>query len=204
MPFVGAPDTVRATLEFVWAGQIVAITISVKKPTGWDSTDYDDLNDALRSWWTSSLKGRMSDRAVLQKINILDLSSPTAPSIEYPVTPPEPGSVVIASVPNNTSLVTSFKTDLRGRSYRGRAYMVGIPISDTLNSVTATTTYATNMTLVWLALTAALTALSMQHVVVSRYTNNAPRLVADVTPITEYFTEVNLDSQRRRLAGRGT
>jgi hypothetical protein len=43
------------------------------------------------------------------------------------------------------------------------------------------------------------------HVVVSRYHLGAPRVTGIATPVITYLaTDNNVDSQRRRLTGRGT
>lgn len=203
MPFSPAAGTVRATLEFVWRGQIVAITISVRKPTGFDATDYDTLSAELLDWYQDAYKAYVSTQCALQKINILDLSSAIAPSIEYPISPNIPGGNIGGATALNATLVTSFKTDQRGRSYRGRNYFVGLPAPSMVDSGSVSSGVAAGITLVYAALAVRLASISMEHVVVSRQQNGVIMPVAVVTPVTEYFTETNIDSQRRRLVGRG-
>lgn len=204
MAFVPAANTVRATLEFVWGGQIVAITVSVRKLDGWDFPDYEQLKDHLENWWNTNLKPGLSTGIGLQKINVLDLNSSSAPSVEFPISPISYGGNPNASVPLNSAIVTSFKTPLRGRSYRGRAYMPGLTISSLLNPGVVTSAFAASLVTSWLALVTLLTGSGMEHVVVSRVQEGVELLSAVVTGITEYFVEQNLDSQRRRLVGRGS
>lgn len=203
MAFIPAPNTVKVTLSFLWAGQIVEMTLAVRKASAWDTSEMDDLAAVVKTWWDSSLKNLMSSVVGFTNINLLDMTTDSSPSIDYPVSPVEFGANGTGSVQNNVSLVTSFKTDKRGRSYRGRSYMVGVPGNAIFNSGTATAAYSAGLVASWLALVAAFVGNAWEHVVVSRYHDLAARLVADIEPITAYSVELNFDSQRRRLVGRG-
>lgn len=204
MAFIPAPDTVRVSLEFVWAGQIVAITISVKRPGGWTSSTVNDLYDVVYDWWTNSVKPGLTNTLSLQNINILDLSSSSAPSYNFPVSPAEPGGSVSPSLPLNATIASSFQTLQRGRSFRGRVYMPGLTQAWLNNAGTITSAWQATILSWWINLLTAFAANAWQHVVVSRVADGVPRTTAVVTPIIGYFVEQHLDSQRRRLVGRGS
>lgn len=203
MAFIPAPNVVKVTLSFVWAGQIVEITLSFRKNTAPTTTEINDLIQSVRTWWSTHMRAWVSNHISLTNINATDQSSDSAPSIDWPISPTEAGSVNVASVPTNSALVLSFRTPQRGRSYRGRVYIPGLPNSSLASATSITGAVVTAWSTVAAAIGSIGSAEGWEHVVVSRYANNAPRVVAESTDVTNYIVEFNLDSQRRRLAGRG-
>lgn len=203
MAFIPVPNVAKVTLQWLWAGQIVDLTLSVQKASPLTTSDLDTLNTTAVDWWDDGLKIWSTQALSLVNVNSTDQSSDSAPSIDYPVTPAIPGENTSGSVPNNVALVTSWLTDLRGRSFRGRAYTPGIPVNMVSTSTTANPSLVGAHNTIYSDWISRVLALSFDPVVVSRYTGGAPRLVGIATPITGVRTEQYFDSQRRRLAGRG-
>lgn len=203
MAFIPTPNTVRVSFQFTWASQIVEITIAVTKAAPWDAADITTTLGDLKDWFDAELRPYLSNQIALVNLTGTSQESSSAPSIDLPITPPMSGGAGDPSTANNVTLVTSFLTALRGRSYRGRVYTPGLPQSDLGTSTTFLTAAATAMTAAYAAINAALTVAGAAHTVISTRTAGAPRVTGVATPVTSYRTETFADSQRRRLAGRG-
>lgn len=96
----------------------------------------------------------------------------------------------------NVSMAISWRTGLAGRKYRGRFYHFGPAVSDINTNDTLTGTFLSAATsvanyLLSHAATAAINAI-IYHKVGDTF-----------TPINQVIADQNVDSQRRRLAGRG-
>jgi len=168
--------------------------------------DYDDLlelaNQAIGEW-VANVVVTWSPSVLFTGVRVVDLTTESSPVAESSTGLPVPGAQSGASLPNNVALVLTKRTQFRGRSYRGRIYHGGIPeTSVTGNTVAAgyVTTAIANYTNL-LALTTSLGVWEM--VVVSRYTNNAPRSSGIFSNVTGFTSDGVVDSQRRRLPGRG-
>jgi len=203
MAFIPAPNCVEVVIRGVWAAQIVSITLSFCRPDTVSTGEMDALNDAVLDWFSTELLGWMSDDIVWTNINITDQTTDTAPSIDYPIVPALVGESANVSVPNNVALVTQFKTDSRGRSYRGRVYTPALVAVSLVDSVTMNSTTVMGLTTAYALLPSYVEPEGWNHSVISRYHDNAARATAVSTLITSYQTEQFLDSMRRRLAGRG-
>jgi len=203
MAFIPVPNVAKITLQWLWAGQIVDLTLSVKKASAIGGTDLPDLAASMLVWWNAGRRAWTSTVAALTNINVTDQTTASSPSYDLPVTPAQAGMGENVSVSNNVALVTTFVTANRGRSFRGRAYTIGIPRGQAQSSTEAQTSLITALTTQYLNLNGAFNPLAFDHVVVSRYTGGAPRVTGIATPVTGYRTEAYFDSQRRRLAGRG-
>lgn len=182
-------------------GQRVENTIHVRDNAGWDATKLGTLAVLLKDWFTTTLDLLVVDDLSLVLIKCTDLSSQTAPSVEYTTGLPVAGTLTSDPMPNNVTCAITFLTAQRGRSYRGRNYIVGINRDQvTLNILEPTPVAA------WVAayttLNASLVSASQEHVVVSKYSSGW-RAAAVVTPVTGYRMNPTLDSQRRRLPERG-
>jgi hypothetical protein len=106
-------------------------------------------------------------------------------------------------LPNNAALVVTQYTDQRGRSFRGRNYIPGLPQSDLEDPSHVTPTQAADWAAVWADLFSTMTTGGYTPVVTSYSFNKVPRTTAVSTPISSVAANNELDSQRRRLAGRG-
>ena len=105
-------------------------------------------------------------------------------------------------MPNATTIAVKKNTGRAGRSYRGRVYHVGlteIQVQD--NRITPTATAAINTA--YSTLITRYTAINCEWVVASTQNNNVPRVVGVATPIVGVSVDPVIDSQRRRLPGRG-
>jgi hypothetical protein len=111
-------------------------------------------------------------------------------------------------MPGNCSPCISFHTGNRGRSFRGRNYLAGIPVNQVATS-TFEETWANNVVDAYLQMKSDLGGADFTHVVVSRFSgveliagkkHSIPRVAGIATPVDSYsFTDRTIDSQRKRL-----
>lgn len=205
MAFIPVINTAQANFKYDLSGQTVENVLSFVNLDDPDSTLLEGLAGALLDWANASLMPLLSSNLSLYAVTVTNLSSDSSPSIEF-TQAPQAGGVGGTALPNNVTWCIQFKTSLRGRSYRGRNYVAGIPNAalDTVNTVSAT--FATDVQNAYTTLLDPDTLpAGWTWVVVSRYTDGAPRVTGTVTAITSVnYADRYLDSQRRRLPGRGT
>lgn len=107
-------------------------------------------------------------------------------------------------MPLNVARVVSLRTAKRGRSYRGRVYLSGTPdtVIETMNTIDAT--HAANLVSGFNALATLLDGHGFDVVVASKQHNGVETNPAEVNEVIAFAVDVLVDSQRRRLTGRGT
>ena len=160
------------------------------------------LCGAFKDWYNTTGKALSVDNLVLEKIVAKDLTSQSGPAIEYTTGLPQAGTHVATAYPTNVTVAVSFGTALRGRSYRGRIYQNGLS-NDRVVANKITSSYQEDLIAGYAALKSAVNTAGWDLAVVSRYHNKAARTSGVATPITSVSVDINLDSQRRRLTGRG-
>jgi hypothetical protein len=210
MPFVPVPATIQVDVIYLLDNQRVENTLYFEKGDGWGLGEIEAFLFDLYSYIASDLLPALSEAIQLIELiaRLLDTASSLTASY-VPATPPT-GEVAGDPAPNNVTYTISFKTGLAGRSFRGRNYVAGLPdaavIGNTINGSTRTAL---------LAFYSGLTALAASNgatwVVVSRYSgvdpttgDPIPRVTGVTTPVSSVGTfDTTVDSQRRRLPGRG-
>jgi len=162
------------------------------------------LGDAIISANNTDFMPYVSNELSFQEVNVLDLDSATGPSVTRNGGLPNIGDVVEPSVPNNAAMVITRRTDLRGRSYRGRVYLPGMTRGSLADSVIWGTTRMGQMAAAYNAIWAAGTVLGWTHTVVSYQEDGVARAEGVATEVTAITVRQNVDDMSRRLAGRGT
>lgn len=114
-----------------------------------------------------------------------------------------PGNGGTSTLPFNVTVCVSLRTQLTGRAGRGRLYHCGIPYSAVTGN-RVTTLYVNNLVNAYVTLQATLLSLGVQWCVGSLISGGQPRAQVLLTPISAFRADNVLDSQRRRLPGRGT
>jgi len=205
MAFVAIPQAAEAKLFFTYQGQRCMNVLGFRRPDAFDAAELTDLAADLVVWWSGNLQPISTDDLTLRAIVCTALDSEEAPSIEYTTTLPVTGSLVEESLPNNVTLAIKFSTAERGRSGRGRNYLMGLQ-KDQEGANLINSTYANQFVDAYLQLLAEdVLPAGTQWAVLSRFADNAPRdpgVASLVTGVS--LTDYVCDSQRRRLPGRGT
>lgn len=183
-------------------GQTIENVMHVEDGAGWTVTKLNNLAALFAAWWNTDLRTHLDNDISLQRIKCTDLTTQTAPTVTYTTGLPLAGTQVGNTLPNNCAAVVTFRTALRGRSYRGRVYIAGMDDANVTNSAIAAA-WASAIETDFANLNADLVAAGQEHVVLSRYTNKAARAAGVGTPVVSYEVDGDMDSQRRRLPGRG-
>lgn len=203
MAFIPTADCARTDIQLVSAGQQVHNILWFKGATTWTETDRTDLNTALLTWWTTFMRPFYTASVSLSQITTVNQESQSAPSSVLIVSPVVPGTNGGASSANSTAAVATLRTALRGRSYRGRFYAGPLPAAQLTDQITLSLGEAATLIAAFNGLLVAVAALSKTWVVVSKQFNKVQRPAGVATPITAVSVDQYIDSQRRRLGGRG-
>ena len=205
MAFIPVPNVVQAELVFTWNGQICQNVLHYLVDEGVDPTIQAGIGADLAAWFDDSMQPLVVDTLSLIEVRLSDLTSEFAPGASWSGGLPLVGSLAGGlSMPNNVSIVMTKRTDFRGRSFRGRIYHVGL----SENQVTANNIVPATLTSLLAAyaelMTVTVGAETYPLCVVSRYQGGEPRVTGIATPVTAITSDGIVDSQRRRLPGRGS
>lgn len=213
MPFVPAANVAMVELRMIFAGQKVENTLYFENLSTWSPTSLTALATALEGWWRDNYAPLTSDTVRLNEIAATDLTTATSSAIILPALSDSVGEQITGALPNNVSLCVSFRTALRGRSFRGRNYFVGLNIGQyDGNSVLVTTVGAIQDAYSLLLPSGGVVPSGVNWVVLSRFSGMSgtppeptPRPAGVTEPVTAVqIVDPTIDSMRRRLPGRGT
>lgn len=203
MPLPLAPDTAKVSLQWTQYGQELVNVFHFRKTGGYttEAALTQLLLDVSNAWATNMLQTQVGDvTGVL--ITCTDISQVSGPGVE--AIDPEQGIYPGGGMPTNVTWTVKWTTGRTGRSYRGRTYHIGLGYGMVANDDVIE---ATALAILghYQDFLDDMTAAGDDMVVVSNYSNGVQRTTAVVTPVTGVsYADLHLDSQRRRLAGRGT
>lgn len=203
MAFIPVPNTLKVELVMSWDTQVVENVLHYEWIAPWSIARANELAADLVSWWSATMDAYVANTVSLNLIRMTDLESETGFVVNYATGLPLAGANTNPSLPNSNTVVITKRTANRGRSFRGRIYQVGL----TENVVTANAVSSVvvgQLIAAWeLIRVVALTGGDAEMGVVSLQSNLAPRTTGIITPITNFTSDGVIDSQRRRLPGRG-
>lgn len=204
MPFVPAENVAQVELRQRLDDQRVENTLYFLKTVPISIGDLETISDVMRLWWEEALAPQVSLDLTLVEVFVTDLTTDTSPTFSNSPSSPIPGEIAKEALPNNVALCVSFRTAGRGRSSRGRNYVAGLDIDSVLHN-TVDPSRVEGIANAYQDITPRLDGLLFDWVVVSRFSGGVPRSAALVQPITSVIVvDPTVDSQRRRLPGRGT
>lgn len=169
---------------------------------GINITNLTTLTVAVSDWFKNTLAPLLSqDWAAVRTVGV-DLTTQTGPEIV--VSSAQTGGVAVEAAPNNVAACVSIRTAQRGRSFRGRNFVPGIPNSlitlNTLDSAFISDLLAAYGGL----LGAGIFVAGWQLGVVSRFTGGSPRPSGIISPATGMIMTSNkVRSMRSREIGHG-
>lgn len=210
MPFVPVANTALVETRMTWASQQVENTLWIEFPAAISPSDLLTLANDIDSWWETFYGPLVSDGVQLHEVVATDMTSASSGQVSVTPAIAAIGGQSSPDLPSNASLTISFRTALRGRSFRGRNYLVGLT-EDTNTGNIINDAFLALVVAAYEELLPGGSALSAgEWVVASRFsgvdTNGVPipRVAGVTTPITTVVIVDNvIDSQRRRLPGRG-
>lgn len=209
MPFNAIPDAALAKIEYTFRGQQCFNDIWFLKTGGAISVfDAASLANGIQITWGTTVVPLLSNDLTLVRTTVRDYSLENG--IEAVSTTGTYDGGAGDALPNNVAACVSLRTGFAGRHYRGRIYLPGIArtavteneyLDDFMNGVlTALSDFIGPDAI----------AAGWQLVVVARQQTLTPGSApvpipgGIVTPAVSWqFTNNVVDSQRRRLPGRG-
>lgn len=212
MPFVPVPQTFLVEVKCLWRGQLVENTIWVQDITG-PLTPERAVSLALlmEGWFTSTYLTLVSEGVTYLASVVTGqeaLDSPRAVQAASGFS----GGAPTPSQANNVSLAISFQTGLRGRSFHGRNFIIGVP-GTLIEGNDVDVAFRNDIQAAYITLQSDLDENTFAHVIASRFSGSTivdgekvptPRVTGITTPVLTYaFFDSVVDAQRRRLPGRG-
>ncbi len=203
MAFIPVPNAVSVEMRFTQDGQLVENTFGVITTDGDNPSTRLAIATAFYNWWAAEMQTLVSSTVLLREVYVTDITDEAGGTTAFIPSVTTGGANVNPPLPNGTTLAVSARTNARGRSYRGRSYFIGL--TENVVDHNRVTPAAVE------AIQAAYNTLGPDYLevngtlgVISRYANKNPRSVGVITPITGWvITDDVVDSQRRRLPGRG-
>jgi len=204
MTFIPTAGAVRTDIQYSLWGQQVHNVLWFSRNEAWTQAQREALNTAIAAWWTDSMKSKFSTHMELVQITTVNQDTDSAPSSVLVVTPAVPGTdSSTPAAPANCAACATLRTDLRGRSYRGRMYLGGFGNGKLDDSITLNATFIGQLLTALGALKTVIEGLGAIWVVVSKYHNKVARGTGVKTPVSAIAMDQYSDSQRRRLGLRG-
>lgn len=203
-PFIPAPNCASVELIYTNAGEVNENVFHVRKGSPFSLSDLQTLRGVVNSWDAATAAGGRASAATLTRIRTKALDTNSSPMEDYYLPTPRAGGIGVASTPLNVAFCCKLATGLAGRSYRGRWYWGNIPASFLADAGNLAHASAVGLTGFLNTLISNLNSAGYTMVVVSYYNNGAWRTTAVATPVTNAVAvDESIDSQRRRLRGRG-
>jgi hypothetical protein len=203
LPYIPFPNCVEVDFIGILQAQLYILTAGGLFPTTIAESDMDTLFDKLDTWFHDEFQPLITATLAISTIRITDLTTAVSLTKEYPVTGTHDGTQAGSAVPNNVAMSVTLKTAKRGRSYRGRNYIGGLPAAALTNPTFWNPTIIAATEAIWVALGQAFSDAGFTHVVLSRQENSTRRTVGVPTPIQQYIPRSPVATMRRRVAGRG-
>lgn len=210
MPFVPVLNTVLVEIRMLLDSQRVENTLYFSSGSPPSSPAMATLGNNIIAWWLENIAPITSTGVVVREVVVTDLTSDIGPQVTVVPATPLAGLVADETLPNNVSIAVSFRTEQRGRSFRGRNYFVGLT-DGFVNGNNVLSTFVDDLVAAYDLLNTTPFAPTWTWSVVSRFSGvdpvtdqPIPRATGVITPITTVLvTDFTVDTQRRRLPGRG-
>ena len=210
MSFIPVPEVAECKLIYSDDNQVCMNTLYFSFGATPSAADLTLLAADVGAWWGSYIAPAVCNVVFLDEVIATDMGSQFG--AQGTADPVIQGGVTTEQAPNNASPCISFRTGFRGRSFRGRNYIVGLPNAN-LNVNIVDFDFQDAIRSAYQRLidkTAGITNPAWDWCVVSRFsgvdTNGkpVPRTTGIFTFVSEVlFVDSVVDSQRRRLPKRG-
>lgn len=198
------PNSARVELRFTCLGEQIENTLWFDHgDTLPNNADLGTLADLVGEWWTTNVRILQHTALTLREIYVQTQDGSGIEWTAVPDSTSDSGTLDTEAMPNNVVLCVSFRTGLSGRSYRGRNYVPGLTVTGVVGNF-VTQVFADDMVAAYTELLVATSTGEWTWGVASHFSAGVPRIEGVITPITSVVvTDLAVDSQRRRLAGRG-
>jgi len=202
MAFIPIPNVAQVTVNATFLGQQVQNVYHVRLDDTDPEPSLQDVADTFIAWVIAELVANVSSDVEYRSVIVTDQSVQNGAQYTGAFPPATNGEQLSAPLPSSNTVAVSWRTGFSGRSFRGRTFHFGLVESQvTDNEVVGATLTALVADYAQLITDCATAGFPL--VVASRYTNGAPRVTGIKTNILSLLIDPVIDSQRRRLPGRG-
>lgn len=200
---IPSPNVIEVAMLFTLDGQQVENVYHYHMTLAPTTESMLGMAGAVKEWWIAHLQGNCPQSLALNAIMVTDLTTPTSAQVVYTTGLPITGANINIAAPSNVTVAVKWSTALRGRSFRGRTFHLGL-----MNAQIVANHLASGVQSILQNAYQELTddpgiIEFSQFCVLSEVSNGAPRAEGICTPIISAQVDPTLDSQRRRLPGRG-
>lgn len=201
MAFVPVPNTAQLNLGYTTdTGDTWSNSLYLLRATGWTTTTLEQLCNEAADAWAELMPGIFAANCNLTQISAIDLTTASGAYAAATTGLPVAGTRSGAAIMLNVAMSVTLRTELRGRSYRGRIFHYGLANEDKQTEKLWQSDDAVTVGNAYDALFDVLSlALSCTPVVVSRYSGGASRITGVATPITVVEGRLPVATQRRRV-----
>lgn len=204
MPFQIVPNGIEIAMRYTLESQQVANVFHVHEDNASEPTALIDVAQDVEAWWRQNIRPMQHRQLTLNEIVTTYLGEEDG--IQYALSPAEPrgGDHPGVAMPANVTLAISLRTGRRGRSYRGRLYHLGLT-EDRVQASFVDPAHVVELVDAYDSLRIALGSVAGRYLaVLSRWENGVIRPTGVLTEVASVtVTDGVVDSQRRRLPGRG-
>lgn len=196
MPTPVFPTAYVVEVRGMLFGQLMENVWHVTGPDPFDATVAADIAATFQTGYTGILAALSRD-LFIREVFVHNLAGTASGEFTLAISPAAQGEIVQDSEPGNVSICVSLRTALAGRSTRGRKYFSGLGKGDVIGNQ-------------WDGGRAATLLDAVEALRDNLVTNATPMSIFSPTNLTLVFVtaatmvDLNTDSQRRRLTGRGT
>lgn len=202
MPQYDVPGLMRLEMHFLWDLQHCMNVYWLKSNLNTTSEVLEhELAGTFVNWWSTEIAPLVTNTLSLYEVVVKELR-PDGIAVLHTDGLPISGAKTQQSVPNNVSLAIHWGTGLLGRSRHGRTFHAGLTM-DKVNANTCVNAAELQSAYDALRTTLDNITLNVEFSVVSFVQAKGWRRDPLITPISGVAVEPTLDSQRRRLPGRG-
>lgn len=205
-PFIPVPGVVQVEMIYTLFSQRCENVYHVRMSNGTTiptAADIQSLLATFEAWEHNTGIGVRSSGVVLSLLRGRNLDVQAGVVVERTPSTAVTGTLTGGAFPGNVTAAVSWRTGLGGRSYRGRSYHIGL-VGSQISGNQLDATARTNLVTAYTALLNNVNTTWASGLVVLSYAHNKFWRDAGVTtPILTVSIDPNLDSQRRRLTGRG-
>lgn len=205
MPLPPVPNAVKCEVHNLWDGQTCINDLWFVGPSAEPSSgDVALLADIVATWYIGDVLPNLGESVVFQKVRAKSMAVVDGVIFDQFGTG-ETGGVGSETVCNNVNPCVTFRSVVGGRSGHGRNYIPGLPNADVVGN-TIQSAWIGSLTSAYAFLLPGGTADPAPFIwsVVSYFGAGAQRVTPLSWPMASIgFTDNIVDSQRRRLPGRG-
>lgn len=198
------PNVVKVEMRYTWDTEEVENTLYFFLPAPHSAEGLAILGAELYDVWATEFRPLQSASVSLREIYLRSMSGLVAPEYTFTTGLPAIGTNTQAPLPNNVTLSISFRSGLTGRSSRGRNFILGMTEDQVAQNLVAPAVIAAYVAAYEQLLPAASRLGSAIWVVYSQYSGGVIRPSGTFNFVLSVVVVDNVvDSQRRRLPGRG-